>query len=236
MKKLLYSILPPLVLCLILSGIYLLPQSNKLQESAIKPELPLGYGLPGWYGERTQESAEERSTLSADTIFSKGVYTTSTSNAPAVYVSIVYSGNDMNSSIHRPERCLPAQGHFNLNSTSDDITLDNGKTITFTRLCSSTGYQGNLDQKLSHINYYVFVGHESICSTHIDRTRQDMYDRVMKGYVQRWAYYQIGSYWGEPVGIDEETCDKNLRAVIQKLTPPIVDWTALEGTYRAAIE
>ncbi len=228
MKKILYAILPPIVLCLILSSIYLLPQSDKLQDSAISPELPLGYGLAGWYGERTQESAEERSTLSADTIFSKAVYTSSTANVPPVYVSIVYSGNDMNSSIHRPERCLPAQGHFNLHSTSSPITLSNGRKVTFTRLISSTGYNGKLDQKLTHINYYVFVGHESICSTHLDRTLQDMIDRVMKGYVQRWAYFQIGSYWGDAIGVDEQRCDENLRAVIQKLMPPIVNWEELE--------
>lgn len=228
MKKLLYAFLPPLVLCLTLSGIVLLPQNNELQNSAISPELPLGYSLVGWYGERTQESKEERGVLSADTIFSKGVYTTSTTNAPPVYVSIVYSGNDMNSSIHRPERCLPAQGHFNLIGKQSEITLSDGRKVQFTRLASSTGYNGKLDKKISHINYYVFVGHQSICDTHLDRTIQDMYDRVVRGYVQRWAYFQIGSYWGKDVGIDEQTCDKNLRAVIEELMPKIVDWQALD--------
>ncbi len=228
MKKLLYAILPPLVLCLILSGIYLLPKSDKLQDSAISPDLPLGYALGKWYGVRTQESAEERSTLSADTMFSKASYSSDLSGLPPVNVSIVYSGNDMNSSIHRPERCLPAQGHFNLHSTSSNITLNDGRTITFTRLVPSTGYQGKLEQKLSHINYYVFIGHSNICSTHLDRTLQDMYDRIMKGYVQRWAYFQIGSYWGDALGVSEKACDENLEAIIEALMPKIIAWDSLD--------
>ena len=42
---------------------------------------------------------------------------------PPVEISIVYSGADMNSSIHRPERCLPSQGHLNLRGSTSEITL-----------------------------------------------------------------------------------------------------------------
>ncbi len=232
MKKLLQSILPPIALSLILSIIYLLPQDTRLKESAIRPDLPVDYSVNSWYGQRIQESEQERSSLAADTRFSKARYSLANGEpVPPVEVSIVYSGSDMNSSIHRPERCLPSQGHNDLRSKEITVQLDGGRTLKFTRLTSKSYPDPLKDQPIkhiNHINYYIFIGHESVQSSHLGRTFRDMYDRVFKGYVQRWAYLQVGSYWGEPVGIDEQGADAHIQDIIRKVIPSVLNWEDIE--------
>lgn len=123
-----------MLLGLILSLIYLIPHNPVLQESAIRPDLPCGTELNGWYGERAQESKEEREALAADTRFSKALYRRCKSRydedaiflsapsnnigeyityGPRISVSIVYSGSDMNSSIHRRSDAYPRKGTKN---------------------------------------------------------------------------------------------------------------------------
>ena len=63
--------------------------------------------------------------------------------------------------------------------------------------------------------------HTSIISVYIDR--------VATGTVQRWAYIQFGTYWGEEVGITEEQADKCLRALIRDLVPQQINWSAIEN-------
>ncbi len=232
MKKLLQSILPPVVLTLILSTIYLLPQDTRLKESAIHPDLPLNYTVSGWYGQRIQESEQERNSLAADTRFSKARYTLANGDpAPPIEVSIVYSGSDMNASIHRPERCLPSQGHNDLRAKEFTVQLDGDRSLSFTRLTSKS-YPAQLkDQAVKHINhtnYYIFIGHESVQSNHLSRTFRDMYDRVLNGYVQRWAYLQVGSYWGDAVGIDEQSADAHIQDIIRKVIPTVLNWEDVE--------
>ena len=227
MKKILIAFLPPVVLAALLACIFILPRHEELVDSAISPQLPLGTELPGWYGERQQESDLERGSLPLDTIFSKAIYVSTPRKGGLINVSIVYSGSDMNSSIHRPERCLPSQGHVELQGSQVELKLANGKSFPFTRLTSATPLQNESKELLRHINYYVFVGHTSICSTHMSRTLRDMYDRVISGTVQRWAYFQVGSYWGEAVEVSQEECDKMLQEFIEQLMPQLVDWESV---------
>lgn len=233
-RSLLTALLPPVALGLLMGLILLLPRQDSLLASSIRPDMPLGYELPGWYGVKMQESDLERIILAADTRFSKACYVRRRDSlqepqgAPIV-ASIVYSGSDMNSSIHRPERCLPSQGHIDLKGASSDIRLEDGHTLTFTRLTSRTLSPERPGESLQHINYYIFVGHGSIQSNHLSRTLQDMYDRVFKGYVQRWAYFQIGTYWGGNTGIGEEQAEAQLRELIARLTPGLMEWKQIEN-------
>lgn len=241
---------PPVLLGLILSLIYLIPHNPVLQESAIRPDLPCGTELNGWYGERVQESKEEREALAADTRFSKALYRRCKSRydedaifltapdntigeyityGPRISVSIVYSGSDMNSSIHRPERCLPSQGHQELTGTDVGLSLSNGKDITFRRLSSYTLPQRPGEVRTEHIHYYVFVGHASITHTHLGRTFRDMWDRVFRGYVQRWAYFQIGAEWGGNTGITEQEAEQALREIVSELAQRQIDWQQLQN-------
>jgi len=231
-KSLTTAFLPPLILVLVLSLIYLLPKHTELESSAISPNLPLDFDQPGWYGLKQQESEAERTRLAGDTVFSKAVYSQLRQSIfdkklPPVHVSIVYSGSDMNASIHRPERCLPTQGHVNLQASSTFVRLNNGRNIPFTRLASRVPLKEARGKYLEHLNYYVFIGRDRICAKHLERTLYDIWDRTVMGVSQRWAYYQIGTYWGEYVGITEEEAEAQVRQLISDLTPGLVDWGAI---------
>ena len=238
LKKHLPLILPPALLAFLLCLIYLLPFDPELKESAISPDLPVGTAIPGWYGEKTQPSAKERGSLAADTVFSKAIYRSCYDSpssdkpycfGPQVSVSIVYSGRDMNASIHRPERCLPMQGHMELSGTDATLELANGKTITLRRLQSFTLPENNTETRLQHIHYYVFVGHDRICHSHLTRTLYDMWDRFALGRTQRWAYLQVGSYWGGNTGITEEEADAALLSLIAELAARQINWEAIKN-------
>lgn len=231
-RQLIRSFSPPLVLALLLGIIFILPGHKELQESAISPTLPLDFDLPGWYGVKQQESELERTMLAGDTRFSKAVYsklrqTVFDKTLPPVHASIVYSGSDMNASIHRPERCLPSQGHVDLRASDSEITLTNGRKITFTRLVSRVPLKEHPGEYLQHLNYYVFIGRDRICAQHMERTLYDIFDRTVKGVAQRWAYFQLGTCWGKPIDVTEEEADAQLRRLISELTPDLVNWPAI---------
>ena len=229
-KQLTRAWLPPALLALLLSSVFILPREEQLMESSISPDLPVSFDLPGWQGTKIQESEVERTSLAADTRFSKAQYTRLRrvfweKEAPPVEVSIVYSGSDMNSSIHRPERCLPSQGHVNLQTSASELRLADGRTLTLTRLTSRVPLPNRDDGlTLNFISYYVFIGHGTMHHTHIGRTLQDMYDRVTRGYVQRWAYFQANSYWAPELNLTEEETDKRVRALISELLPKQINW------------
>ena len=234
MKALIRRTLPPVLLGLILCLIPLMPQGTDLLPSAANPELPLDYDLPGWYGVKTQESEKERSMLADDTKFSKAIYNhinpfTYEKEEPPVNVSFVYSGSDLNNSIHRPERCLPAQGHLNLSGRDEELTLADGRKLTLRRLSSNTLIDNKAGHNIYHIHYYVFVGSDTVCSSHLVRTWRDIWDRMVTGRVQRWAYIQIGTHWGEEVGITEQQAESHLRALIRDLVPRQIDWNAIKN-------
>ncbi len=234
MKFRLIRILPPLVTCLLLSLIPLMPDEVTLLPSAANPDLPINYDLSGWYGIKTQESEKERAILSADTKFSKAIYKhvnpiSYMQDGPAVNVSFVYSGSDLNESIHRPERCLPAQGHLDLTGKDAKLKIGDGQELTFRRLSSRTLIDNKAGNHIYHIHYYVFVGSDIICSSHLVRTVKDIWDRISTGRVQRWAYIQIGTQWGEQVGISEQQAENHLQALIRDLIPGQIDWNAIKN-------
>ena len=232
MKRLVIALLPALLMALMFAAIEMMPHEVKMLESALSPELPLGYRLEGWYGLRTQESAEERRILAQDTRFSKGIYIKlrediCTPRTPPVNVSLVFSGHDMNHSIHRPERCLPTQGHLSLTGRREELRLANGRELAFTRLASVTADTPEAQEYTHHIHYYVFVGNHSILSSHIARALQDICDRTTTGRVQRWAYFQVGTQWGGRTGCSEARAEAQLREFIAELLPCLINWEAL---------
>ena len=234
MKIRLIRILPPLIATVLLSLIPFMPEEVTLLPSAAKPELPLNYDLSGWHGTKKQESEQERTILSADTKFSKAIYRyvnpiSYTQEGPAINVSFVYSGSDLNESIHRPERCLPAQGHLDLSGSDAKITLSDGQELTFRRLSSRTLIDNKPGNHIYHIHYYVFVGSDTICSSHLARIAKDIWDRITTGRVQRWAYIQIGTQWGEKVGFSEQQAENHLRSLIRDLVPGQVNWDAVKN-------
>ncbi len=111
-------------------AIFLLPKVAMTQPVGIKLELPQFVGK--WYGVDQAITERELAMLAADTEFARKVYTDATGNV--IFVSIVLSGADLDNSIHRPERCLPAQGWTIADTRSLPLPLESGKKLEVTRL------------------------------------------------------------------------------------------------------
>ncbi|MES2469684.1 MAG: exosortase-associated EpsI family protein [Verrucomicrobiota bacterium] len=230
-----------------LSLVFLLPKSPPLQPSAVSLELPNVMILSGWTaGPKIDPSERELLVLAKDTNFARRVYRRNAGmDAPAgareeLQASIVLSGKDLNNSVHRPERCLPAQGLNLVSSTEIPVKLKGGQQITLTRLLCTGNHPGT-QTTYTHLNYYWFVGHDSVKNTHYGRTLKDMRDRLMEGYDQRWAYITISSNLvsiplrdedGQEyftARLSEEETDRNVAEFVSELAPEIIDLKAVKS-------
>lgn len=193
--------------------------------------------------EKRMASKEELGALSKDTEFAKA-----SCAAPRPYeydqygrrlldrldLSIVLSGVDINNSIHRPERCLPAQGHENLVSSDQLLTLPDGRKFEVKRLLSTKPENiAPLGQKeeyreLSFLTYYFFVGHDHISNSHLKRTLIDMKDRLVRGMDQRWAYIAVTMPYGQVPWLSKEVpmaeADAKVKDFLAKLAEEQIDW------------
>ncbi|NJM37839.1 MAG: exosortase-associated EpsI family protein [Akkermansiaceae bacterium] len=154
-----------------------------------------------WQFNKTAASQEELGALSSDTEFSKAICLSARPGEYAadgrlvpdrVDLSIVLSGTDLNNSIHRPERCMPAQGHTILSSSDQPLKLPNGRQFNAKRLVSvqsqqvATATEREQYAKYNCVTYYFFVGHDRVTNNHLGRTFIDMKDRLIRGMDQRW--------------------------------------------------
>ncbi len=230
----------PVVLAAGLGSIYLLPQAGEVAGTAIKMDLPSQEG--GWRFEKVPPSQAELDALAKDTQFSKAICLSprpGETNLEGYLVpdrldlSIVLSGYDLNNSIHRPERCMPAQGHTILSSTDIDIRLSNGRTLTARRLLSTQKIPTSEDRKSSQdlncVTYYFFVGHDRIAHDHLQRTFIDMKDRLVRGMDQRWAYASISMWYGKVPWIEpqvtEKEADEKVIKFLSEFAEKQIDWS-----------
>jgi EpsI family protein len=172
-------------------SIFLLPHSNKVSPAGIAMNLPNVIGA--WFGDDAEITQKERDTLAKDTQFVRKIYTGPYRDQ--IYVSIVLSGDDMTNSIHRPERCLPAQGWLVRSSSKRTIPLRNGKALELTRLQNSQVVE-TADKRrftVNNLNYYWFIGYKDMTASHLSRTEIDLRDRMLGGFSQRWAYVTVAA-------------------------------------------
>lgn len=225
----------PVFLAAALGSIYFLPTAGEVAQSAIRMDLPHDQGE--WRFEEQLASEAEKETLAKDTEFSKAIclqprpgqyYQNGKNVEDRVDLSVVLSGSDINNSIHRPERCMPAQGHNILSSTDRSIKLDNGRTIEVKRLHSVQTLPTNEERtkfvELNCVTYYFFVGHDRITNDHLGRTFVDMKDRLLKGMDQRWAYVSTSMWFGELVGLKEADAEKKLTDFVKHFSEDQIDW------------
>lgn len=213
-----------------LSLAFMLPRSEVARAAAIRMELPAnltfwtrgpdgGQVFQFWHGSPMPVSEEEHRMLAADTEFAKKRYVLSDVDTKlpvitdprlaqfgellAVQASIVLSGHDLNDSIHRPERCLPAQGFKELRLEQFKVPTERG-AVPVTRIRCYTEIKDPktgsfvLDTngkpvRLQHVFFYWFVGSRTLTSDHYQRTLTDIRDRLFGGFDQRWAYVLLGS-------------------------------------------
>ena len=241
--------LTPIGLALFLGLVFVLPRRGEVALTSLSRETidmerktpPLHVGE--WLATATQPSKKEVDTLNPDTTFIKGMYRSY--DMPSLYdasgrrfdtainLSIVISGFDINNSIHRPERCLRAQGHIDMLSLPSDLITPAGKAIKVQRLSSTFPIppekQGGKPFPVGFISYYYFVGHKHLTHDHWSRTMIDMKDRLLLGTDQQWSFvmlsmpYNLGRNVAE-TEMNREFTDKKIRQLLGELTDVMVDW------------
>lgn len=230
----------PLLMGSALGAVYVLPKAGKTAESAVKMELPGSTG--GWSFEKIPPSQDEINTLKEDTEFAKAICLKARPGEvnlqgylvpDRVDLSVVLSGHDLNNSIHRPERCMPAQGH-SITATSDvTLRMENGREFNAKRLRSVQSLKdpktGKVVAKYNCVTYYFFVGHDRITNDHLERTLIDMKDRLVRGMDQRWAYVSASMWYGRIPWISdkevtEAEADEKLRKFLAGFSEKQIDW------------
>lgn len=205
-----------------LSTIFLLPKTARTSPAGIAMTLPIWVG--NWLGEDTAITPKELEVLAKDTKFARKIYT-----GPAgdkIFVSIVLSGDDMSTSIHRPERCLPAQGWSLLNTSERTIPVPTLAPLQTTRLSNAREISVNEKQRITihNLTYYWFVGYHEITPSHFHRTMLDLRDRILRGYNQRWAYVTVAATITKGIAQPERTeaeTDAMISDFVGKLVPKL---------------
>lgn len=208
-----------------LGTIFYIPHQTKLQPCRVRMELPELMG--GWAGKPQAVTDAEHAMLAGDTEFCRKVYNDGLGDQ--VLVSIVLSGHDLDNSIHRPERCLPAQGWDIEDTKSLNIPVAQapGGMLPVTRL-HDVKQQRLSDGRVVNVydlNYYWFIGYSDITASHLEREYIDMKDRLLHGYNQRWAYVTVAATITKSLasnGRDEAQTDAMINDVIRRVYPLIV--------------
>lgn len=234
----------PLILGSTMSAIYFLPKVGAVAQSAVKMDLP--DISDNWSFDKQVPSEKELSVLSPDTQFSKAICLKARPGEvnedgylipDRLDLSIVLSGSDINNSIHRPERCMPAQGHSITSSSNQLLQLSNGRKVPVKRLVSTQSLQvaGNKEReeyvKYNCITYYFFVGHDRVSNDHLGRTLIDIKDRLLRGMDQRWAYTSVSMWYGKVPWIEKEVteaeADAKLRKFLTDFSENQIDWNQI---------
>jgi EpsI family protein len=201
-------------------SVFLLPHSDKTSPAGIAMALPNVIGV--WIGDDAEITQKERDTLAKDTQFVRKIYTGP--ERDQIFVSIVLSGDDMTNSIHRPERCLPAQGWNVRSSSKRTIRIPGGKPLEVTKLQNLQVMETTDKRRIdvTNLNYYWFIGYKDMTASHLTRTGIDIRDRILGGYSQRWAYITVAAnvtqgIW-RPERSEEQTTEM-LEKFMQELAP-----------------
>jgi EpsI family protein len=205
-----------------LSCAFVLPKKLGLQPVGIVPELPEFSGE--WWGQPMDVTQKERETLGADTEFSRKFY--NNGRGGQLSATIVLAGQDMMMAIHRPERCLNAQGWTFANPTRVAIDIPGRGLLEVTRVQNTKYLNGPNDTRVQvqNICYYWFAGSKDVTASHMERVWFDSRDRMMSGYVQRWAMFMISSDITadrEKFGRDDKATDKILKEFVQTMVPQV---------------
>jgi len=211
-----------------LGAVFLLPKNVERLTPGVVMTLPDFIGE--WFGQEVAVNQGERDILGSETRFARKRYTNT--RGDTIFVSIVLSGEDMSSSIHRPERCLPAQG-FTIVDTHPIRMEYQSQPFTMTRLHNmrqvdpATGKplltsDGKPVKDFSLI-YYWFIGSDETVADHTLRYLMDIRDRLLKGSYQPWAYVTVmsGISDRQKFGRNEQQTDVLIQNFVRQLVPMI---------------
>jgi EpsI family protein len=205
-----------------LSTVFLLPKQRGLMPVGINLELP--ESLSQWWGKGIDVTTKEKEVLGKETEFSRVEY--SNGRGDVIQASIVLAGQDMMTSIHRPERCLAAQGWEFKSDDKRTIEIPGQGKLPVIRIRSHK-LEKDRDGKMlpvQNVCYYWFAGSQKLTNSHGDRVWTDIVDRMTSGYVQRWGMMMISATvtsGRDKFGRDEKSTDEMLIGFIQTLAPLI---------------
>ena len=218
------------------SIVWILPRSGDMKPSRLMHNLPMA--VDGFHGQKTAVTGEELRILAKDTEFVRAQYVNLTKpHAPKLEASVVFSGKDINNSIHRAERCLRSQGWNFLVEKKVEFknALADGSDLPLRAiLCSKlVTLKDGREINVQRLQYYTFFGHETITESHYTRTFTDMKDRLFKGYDQQWAYatfsMPVTQVYADQGLIDSsqalnlEQTEQILEDFIRELAPLVID-------------
>ena len=173
-----------------MSTVFFLPKYF-FQPLGIELELPETVG--GWTGTDVKIGDNEIAILGTETEFSRKHY--SNGRGDDLFVTIVLAGHDMSKSIHRPERCLQAQG-WSLTSSPIVTVPVPGRgrlDVKALKVVKVEQLKDGRQIPISNLNYYWFVGRTGTTASHFQRWLIDKGDRLFRGYNQRWAYITVAA-------------------------------------------
>lgn len=199
-----------------MGSLFILPRYHGLQPLGIALSLPSDVGE--WHGDEREVTEKEKQVLGRDTEFARKLYTTP--SGAGLFVSIVLSGQDVNTSLHRPERCLPAQGWTPITHTTETIPCDNATSIQATRLFNQSTNDAD-NHPLYSVYYYWFVGCDTVVASPFQRSVIDWQDRLFRGYNQRWAYITVAANLRNDSAETQAGADAAIKSFVAELFPKI---------------
>ena len=228
-----------LILAIGFSVIWMLPKSESMKLSCLSRHLPMQFDT--MIGKRVEVTGKELQILAKDTEFERTQFAnTALPYHPAVEVSVVFSGKDLNNSIHRPERCLRSQGWNFVKERTVVLSgvFPDGSDLPVREIVCKKPVirEDGPSFEAMRVQYYTFFGHTGITESHYGRTFQDMKDRLFKGFDQQWAYATFsipvtkiyadqGLMKDGPGVFNLEQSEEILENFIRKLGPLVVDRT-----------
>jgi EpsI family protein len=209
-----------IVLAAGLSGVFALPKQMGFQPKGVVLELPDSLGE--WWGQHVEVTQHEKNVLGRGTEFSRKEY--SNGRGDLILASVVLSGEDMMTSIHRPERCLRAQGWTFNPGDERVINVPGHGRLPVMRLRNHKTIKNRDGQTvpIENICYYWFAGSRDVTESHLSRVWIDLKDRLAGGYAQRWAMFMVAAnITGKQMkfGRDEKGTDEVLVEFIRQLAP-----------------
>ena len=209
-----------LAVLLAMSAVFFLPKQMHEQPVGVKLELPDAVGE--WKGEDMKITDKEIYTLGKETEFARKSYTNG--RGDELTATIVLAGHDMNTSIHRPERCLQAQGWTQVSAPVVKIAVPERGVLATTKLkvVQMVATTDGRQFPYTNLNYYWFTGCTDTTASHLERTQIDIKDRLLHGYNQRWAYFTVAATITKDMkrnGRSEEETDALIQDFIKRMVP-----------------
>jgi exosortase len=158
----------------------------------------------------------EKVTLPADTEIDHRRYRIP--GGPPLQVTLVLNGREQKS-IHRPERCLPAQGFAVEHSQVRRIPRPGRPDLPVRLMILRPA--GGTDQSRGGLLYaYWFIGPGHETASHFRRLAWMGWESLRDGVPARWAYVAVATEWPrEPAPRDEARLDEFLKQLADGLIP-----------------